>query len=103
MGSKAALVNGEERQTKQSPVKRQEPNAMGNLFDKMKDKWDGMIRFFSDVRAEMRKVVAPNRKEVENTTVVVIFAVFIFGLFFFVVDSIFGNIMNRLLARLSGM
>ena len=102
MGSKATLVNGEERQMKPSPVKRQEPNAMGNLFDKFKDTWDGMIRFFTDVRAEMRKLVAPSRKEVENTTIVVIFTVFVFGLFFFVVDSIFGNIMNRLLARLSG-
>ena len=50
---------------------------------------EGVHDFLSDVRAEMRKVVAPSRKEVESTTIVVIIAVFIFGLYFFVVDSIF--------------
>ncbi len=103
MGLKATIENGEERQPKPSPVKRQEPNAMGNLFDKVKDTWDGMTRFLTDVRAEMRKVVAPSRKEVKNTTTVVIIAVFIFGIFFFIVDGIFANVMNRLLSRLAGM
>ena len=37
--------------------------------------------FLSDVRAEMRKVVAPTRKEVQATTSVVIVTVFIFGVF----------------------
>ena len=48
--------------------------------------WNEFTGFLSDVRAEMRKVVTPSRKEVESTTTVVIIAVFIFGLFFFVVD-----------------
>jgi preprotein translocase subunit SecE len=51
--------------------------------------WTEFTRFLSDVRGEMRKVVTPSRKEVEATTTVVIIAVFIFGLFFFVVDWIF--------------
>jgi preprotein translocase SecE subunit len=51
--------------------------------------WKEFTRFLSDVRGEMRKVVTPSRKEVEATTTVVIIAVFIFGLFFFVVDWIF--------------
>ncbi len=40
-------------------------------------------RFLSDVRAEMRKVVTPTRKEVQATTSVVIVTVFLFGVFFF--------------------
>ena len=53
------------------------------------DLWKNFTHFLSDVRGEMRKVVTPSRKEVEATTTVVILAVFLFGLFFFVVDSIF--------------
>ena len=43
----------------------------------------------------MRKVVTPSRKEVEATTTVVIVAVFIFGVFFFVVDWIFNLGLTR--------
>jgi preprotein translocase subunit SecE len=64
--------------------------------------WGEFTRFLSDVRAEMRKVVAPGRKEVQSTTTVVIIAVFIFGLFFLVTDSIFSSGMNWLLHRMGG-
>jgi preprotein translocase subunit SecE len=65
--------------------------------------WNEFARFLSDVRTEMRKVVTPSRKEVEATTTVVIVAVFIFGVFFFVVDWIFGLGMNGLLSKLGGL
>jgi preprotein translocase subunit SecE len=50
----------------------------------------------------MRKVVTPSRKEVQATTTVVLVAVFLFGLFFFVADWIFGLGLGSLLSRLSG-
>jgi preprotein translocase subunit SecE len=56
----------------------------------------------SDVRAEMRKVVAPTRKEVQATTSVVIITVFLFGLFFFVVDFIFNRALHELLTKAGG-
>jgi preprotein translocase subunit SecE len=40
---------------------------------------------------------------VETTTTVVIIAVFIFGVFFFLVDGIFANSINQLLGRLGGL
>jgi preprotein translocase subunit SecE len=51
----------------------------------------------------MRKVVAPSRKDVEVTTSVVIIAVALFGIFFFLVDSVFRVGMNALLGKLGGM
>jgi len=48
-------------------------------------------------------VVAPSRKEVEVTTTVVIITVFIFGIFFFVVDYIFRVGVNALLGRMGGL
>ena len=64
--------------------------------------WTNATRFLSDVRAEMRKVVAPTRKEVQATTSVVIITVFIFGLCFFVVDLIFSRALHELLTRAGG-
>jgi preprotein translocase subunit SecE len=51
----------------------------------------------------MRKVVTPSRKEVEATTTVVLIAVFLFGLFFFIVDSIFKLGLDQLLKHLGGV
>ena len=97
MASKATLVNGEERQT---PVKRREANSAPNMFDKIVGVWNDFTRFLTDVRAEMRKVVAPSRKEVEVTTWVVLVTVFLFGLFFFVVDAVFRYGINHLIEKL---
>ena len=47
--------------------------------------------FYGDVRNEMRKVTTPARKEVEATTIVVIITVFIFGVYFWVVDGVIGR------------
>jgi preprotein translocase subunit SecE len=67
------------------------------------EKWYGFTGFLGDVRAEMRKVVAPSPKEVRVTTSVVIVAVFIFGVYFFIVDWIFRVGVNSLLQKLGGL
>ena len=64
--------------------------------------WNNTTRFLSDVRAEMRKVVAPTRKEVQATTSVVIVTVFLFGFYFWVVDLIFSRSLQAVLHRLGG-
>ncbi len=78
-------------------------NAQRNFMTRVVDSWTEFTHFLGDVRGEMRKVVTPSRKEVEATTTVVIIAVFIFGLFFFVVDSIFQFGLDRLLKQLGAM
>jgi preprotein translocase subunit SecE len=47
--------------------------------------------FYNDVRTEMRKVTTPSRKEVQATTAVVIITVFLFGVYFFLVDNVIGR------------
>ena len=94
MASKLAVANGGDRPEKRQGLK---------LFDNAADKWNELTRFLSDVRAEMRKVVTPSRKEEQATTTVVIIAVFIFGVYFFVVDAIFSFGMNRLMLKLGGL
>jgi preprotein translocase subunit SecE len=53
--------------------------------------WGRIRSFYSDVRTEMRKVTAPTWKEVRATTTVVVITVFIFGVYFFVIDWIIRN------------
>ena len=68
-------------------------------------KWGEFTGFLSDVRAEMRKVVWPQWKEVRVTTGVVIVTTFLFALYFFVVDGIFNALImgpHGLLSRLGG-
>ena len=49
--------------------------------------WPDRIKsFYNDVRNEMRKVTAPTFKEVRATTTVVIITVFIFALYFAIID-----------------
>ena len=49
--------------------------------------WPERIKtFYNDVRSEMRKVTAPSWKEVRATTTVVVITVFIFALYFAVID-----------------
>lgn len=97
MASKAAIEKGEQRS-----AKIQEPGALSNLSEGAMGMWGNLTRFLSDVRAEMRKVVAPTRKEVQNTTAVVIVTVFLFGFFFFVVDFIFNKALHEILTRFGG-
>ena len=98
MATKTAIEKGEDRS-----AKRQEPGALSEFGGNAMGWWTNLTRFLSDVRAEMRKVVVPSRNEVKVTTTVVIVAVFIFGLFFFVVDWIFNIGIHQLLSRLGGL
>ena len=50
--------------------------------------------FYNDVRTEMKKVTTPSMKEVQATTAVVIVTVFIFGVYFAVVDGIIGHTLD---------
>jgi preprotein translocase subunit SecE len=47
--------------------------------------------YINELKLEMRRVSWPNRKQVENTTVVVIISVFLFAGYFWIVDGILGR------------
>ena len=51
--------------------------------------------FFSDVRNEMRKVTFPSMREVRATTIVVIITVFVFALYFGIVDLILNQALDK--------
>ena len=54
-----------------------------------------MITFYGDVKAELKKVTWPGKKEVYGTTLVVIITVFFFGVYLFLVDIVLRNFVRR--------
>jgi preprotein translocase subunit SecE len=67
------------------------------FLDWLKAQPQRLQEFLKDVRAEMRKVVAPSRQEVTSNTIVVLITVFFFAGFFFLVDTVFGQSLTRLI------
>ena len=47
--------------------------------------------FLSEVKSELKKVTWPGRREVLNTTMVVIVAVFFFGIYLSLIDYVVGT------------
>ena len=68
-----------------------------NPAEKIKDWAQRSKQFYLDVRSEMRKVSWPSRQEVVGTTVVVIVAVFFFGLYLGLVDYLLAVGLDRVL------
>jgi preprotein translocase subunit SecE len=71
-------------------------NKLQQGLDRIKDTWDRIKTFFVEVNAEVRKVTWPTFKEVRDTTVVVIIAIFLFGIFLYLVDMALHKMMESL-------
>jgi preprotein translocase subunit SecE len=63
----------------------------------VKQWWQSTRDYVNELKAEMRRVTWPNRKQVEGTTAVVIVSVFAFAGYFAVVDKILAVGVTRLL------
>ena len=64
--------------------------------------WPERIKsFYNDVRTEMKKVTSPSFKEEQATTAVEIVTVFLFGVYFWGVDTIIGRTIDWVLRSLS--
>jgi preprotein translocase subunit SecE len=72
-----------------------------SLTDRLKSWPERVKTFYNDVRTEMKKVTAPSFKDVQATTIVVIITVFLFGLYFWVVDNTIGSGINYLFKYLT--
>jgi preprotein translocase subunit SecE len=95
MATESAIKKGDD-----SSSKRQTPGALTNISGSAVSTWENFTHFLGDVRAEMKKVVTPTRKEVQATTSVVIVTVFLFGFFFWVTDSVFSRALQAVLHKL---
>jgi preprotein translocase subunit SecE len=71
-------------------------NKLQQGLDSIKDRWTRIKTFFIEVNAEVRKVTWPTFKEVRDTTIVVIIAVFLFGIFLYLVDMALHRLVEHL-------
>ncbi len=53
--------------------------------------------YLTGVRVEMRRVTWPSKQEIYGTTVMVILTTFLFGFYFWICDSVFSNLVAKLL------
>ena len=90
--AKTALVAGDQPNDPQS----------NQLVARLTQTYENARGFLTDVRAEMRKVVTPSRKEVQATTTVVLVTVFLFGFYFWVIDGAFVFGLTKLMNKLTG-
>ena len=64
-------------------------------LQQLKTQPERLSSFLKDVRNEMRKVIAPTREEVQSTTLIVLFTVFIFAAYFWAVDAVANQLIER--------
>ena len=65
-------------------------------MDGLKRQWTRLVEFLRDVRSELQKTTWPTRKEVRNTTVVVVVFVMICAAYLYVVDVVLQTGMEKL-------
>jgi preprotein translocase subunit SecE len=74
---------------------------MDTSIEKIKTWPKAVNEYFSELKLEMRRVTWPSRKQVESTTIVVIFTVFAFAAYFQVVDQLLSQSVARLTQTLT--
>ncbi len=73
-----------------------------NPAEKVKDWFERGKQFYLDVRGEMKKVSWPSKQEVVCTTVVVVFAVLLFGAYLGIADAVWAKGLDGVLRYFSG-
>ncbi|MCI0410421.1 MAG: preprotein translocase subunit SecE [Acidobacteria bacterium] len=68
-------------------------------FDWLPNKWRQLRSFLAEVRAELKKVTWPGRKEVYSTTIVVMATTVFFGFYLWGLDLVFSRVLQQVLQR----
>jgi preprotein translocase subunit SecE len=66
------------------------------MLEKLRNLPSNSVLFLGDVKAELKKVTWPGKKEIYGTTIIVIVTVFFFGFYLFLVDSVLQLVINRI-------
>ena len=74
---------------------------MKEFLEKVKGFFKNIWEFLADTRKELKNVSWPSRQELTGTTLVVIVAVFFFGFFLWVVDTVVNTGMTYIFHRAS--
>ncbi len=75
------------------------PTTLENVREAAGGRFERLRAFLSEVRNELKRVTWPSQKEVYATTVVVILVSIFFGVYLFVLDLGFNNIVQWIFRR----
>ncbi len=75
------------------------PTTFDNVREAAGGRFERMRTFLTEVRNELKRVTWPSQKEVYATTVVVILVSVFFGVYLFVLDLAFNNIVQWIFRR----
>ena len=77
----------------------EETTTLGTVRDAAGGRLERARTFLVEVRNELKRVTWPSQKEVTATTIVVILVSVFFGLYLFLVDEVFFNIVQWIFRR----
>lgn len=72
------------------------------MAEKTSNQPNSVIRYFREVRGELRKVTWPTREESRRLTAVVIGVTIAFAIFFWALDLLFSNLTQTLISFMAG-
>ena len=72
---------------------------MADKKDKKKSFGTGAVKYFKDVKGEMKKVVWPTFKQVKNNTIIVLIAIILVGLLIWVLDIAFAKTLGKVVDK----
>ena len=73
--------------------------TLGTVREAAGGRFERARLFLSEVRNELKRVTWPSQKEVYATTVVVILTSLFFGIYLFLIDQLFFNLVQWILRR----
>ena len=84
-------------QTQSDKPKKNDGKKKVSFFDKVKNFFKGIGKYFKDTKSELKKVVWPSKQDVKTNTVVVLVTVAIAAVVMILLDAIFGGILGLII------
>ena len=84
-------------QTQSDKPKKNDGKKKVSFFDKVKNFFKGIGKYFKDTKSELKKVVWPSKKDTKNNTIVVLVVVAIAAVVMIALDAIFGGVMGLII------
>ena len=84
-------------QTQSDKPKKNDSKKKVSFFDKVKNFFKGIGKYFKDTKSELKKVVWPSKADIKTNTVVVLVTVAIAAVVMIALDAIFGGILGLII------
>ena len=84
-------------QTQSDKPKKNDGAKKVSFFDKVKNFFKGIGKYFKDTKSELKKVVWPSKADIKTNTVVVLVTVAIAAVVMIALDAIFGGILGLII------